>query len=167
MKALRRLYAAGHAVIALLFAVMAVMLVVIAARTGLGALAQDLHAQGALTVIEAIGLLAVAAVALQISQTVTEEEVIRQAHVSAPTRVRRYLSRFLAVVVVAVAIEGLVATLRALHEDLSRLPYAAASLGVAGVLLAGWGVFVRLNVAAEQLEPEAMEQAKDEDEKLE
>jgi hypothetical protein len=51
--------------------------------------------------IEGIGLLAVALVALEISQTIVEEEVIRQAHVSAPTRVRRYLSRFLVVVVIA------------------------------------------------------------------
>jgi hypothetical protein len=34
------------------------------------------------------------------------------------------------------------------------------------VLLAGWGVFVRLNRFAEELEPEAMEAAKREDKKL-
>ena len=46
-------------------------------------------------------------VALQIAQTITEEEVVRSAHVSGPTRVRRFLSRFLTVVVVALVIEGL------------------------------------------------------------
>jgi len=35
-----------------------------------------------------------------------------------------------------------------------------------GLLLAGWGVFVRLNRYAEELEPEAMEEAKREDRKL-
>jgi hypothetical protein len=34
------------------------------------------------------------------------------------------------------------------------------------MLLAGWGVFIRLNVPAEELEPEAMEEAKREDRKL-
>jgi hypothetical protein len=55
-------------------------------------------------VIEAIGYLAAAVVALQISQTIAEDEVIRGAHVSGPTRVRRFLSRFLVVLVVALAI---------------------------------------------------------------
>jgi hypothetical protein len=35
------------------------------------------------------------------------------------------------------------------------------------VLLAAWGIFIRLNKSAEELEPEAMEQAKKEDRKVE
>jgi uncharacterized protein YacL len=117
-------------------------------------------------VIEAVGLLAAAVVALQIAQTITEEEVIRDAHISAPTRVRRFLSRFLVVLTVALAIEGLVATFKSIHEDLTQLPYAASLLASVGVLLAGWGMFIRLNRYAEELEPEAMEAAKREDRKL-
>ena len=60
-----------------------------------------LSPEAAQQVIEAIGLLAAAVVALQIAQTIAEEEVVRSAHVSAPTRVRRFLSRFMVVVVVA------------------------------------------------------------------
>jgi hypothetical protein len=33
-------------------------------------------------------------------------------------------------------------------------------------LLASWGIFIRLNRYAEELEPEAMREAKQEDEKL-
>jgi len=80
--------------------------------------------------------------------------------------VRRFLSRFMVVVVVALSIEGLVATFKALHEDPAQLPYAASLLLSVGILLAGWGVFVRLNRYAEELEPEAMEEAKREDKKL-
>jgi hypothetical protein len=115
--------------------------------------------------IEGLGLLAVALVALEISQTVTEEEVIRQAHVSAPTRVRRYLSRFLVVVVVALGVETLVGVMR-VQNDVASLP-AAASVGFAvAALLVGWGAFVWFNRAAEELEPEAMAEAKREDRKL-
>jgi hypothetical protein len=71
------------------------------------------------------------------------------------------------VIVVAIAIEGLVATFRAAHENSAQLMYAASILVAAGVLLAAWGVFVRLNRYAEELEPEAMAQAKSEDRKLE
>ncbi len=53
------------------------------------------------------------------------------------------------------------------HKDAARLPQAA-SIGVAaGVLLAAWGLFIKLNRSAEELEPEAMEKTKQEDKKLE
>lgn len=167
MKALIRLSAVIYTVITVFFVGAALVLIVISANTGWHALQQDgLSPQGALGVIEAVGLLAVAVVAVQIAQTIGEEEVIRSAHVSAPTRVRRYLSRFMVVIVVALAVEGMVAAFKAVHESMALLPHAASILGAVGVLLAGWGVFVRLNRFAEELEPEAMRDAKQEDSKL-
>jgi len=70
------------------------------------------------------------------------------------------------VVVVALSIESLVAVFELAHEDASRLPQAAMIGIAAGVLLAAWGVFIRLNRSAEELEPEAMEQTKREDSKV-
>ena len=166
MKVLIRFFATIHAVLAVLFVCVALILIVIAIMTGWGAIGADLSA-GAEAIIETIGLLAVAVVALQIAQTIMEEEVIREAQVSAPTRVRRYLSRFLVVVVVALAVEGLVATFKALHESPHLLPHAATILVGVGVLLAGWWAFIWFNRVAEDLEPEAMAQAKSEDHKLE
>jgi heme A synthase len=166
MKVILRVFSTVHALMALLFAFAALLLIVIAARLGWTVLAAGLDQAAAQRIIEAVGLLAAAVVALQIAQTITEEEVIRDSHISGPTRVRRFLSRFLVVVVVALAIEGLVATFRALHEDPAQLPDAASILVSVGILLAGWGAFVRLNRYAEDLEPEAMEAAKREDRKL-
>jgi len=166
MKALLRVFATAHGLMALLFACAALLLIVIAARIGWTVFAAGLDRAAAQGIIEAVGLLAAAVVALQIAQTITEEEVIRDSHISGPTRVRRFLSRFMVVVVVALSIEGLVATFKALHEDPAQLPYAASLLLSVGILLAGWGVFVRLNRYAEELEPEAMEAAKREDKKL-
>jgi uncharacterized BrkB/YihY/UPF0761 family membrane protein len=111
-------------------------------------------------------LLAAAVVALQIAETIFEEEVIRDADISAPTRVRRFLSRFFVVIVVALAFEGLVATFKALHEDPTQLVYAASILVAVAFLLAAWGIFIYLNRFAEELEPEAMADAKREDKKL-
>jgi Ni/Fe-hydrogenase subunit HybB-like protein len=118
-------------------------------------------------VLESIGLLTIAVVALELGQTVLEEEVRREAQVSAPTRVRRFLSRFMVVVVVALSIESLVAVFELAHEDASRLPQAASIAVAAGVLLAAWGLFIRMNRSAEELEPEAMEKTKSEDARLE
>lgn len=167
MRFLLRIFSAFHAVLSLLFAIAAVLLSGIAVRTGWAAVVEGFDEHAAQTLIEGIGLAAVAVVALQIGQTIAEEEVIREAHVSAPTRVRRFLSRFLVVVTVAEAIEGLVATFKTLHEDPSQLVQAAAPLFAAAATLAGWGIFVWCNRAAEELEPEAMEKAKREDRKLE
>jgi hypothetical protein len=166
LKRLITAFGLAQGVAAVLFAVAALLLTVIAARTGWDAAAAGLEVEGAQGIIEAIGLLAAAVVALQIAQTITEEEVIRDAHVSAPTRVRRFLSRFLVVLVVALVVEGLVGTFKALHEDMELLVYPAALLAGVSLLVAAWGVFVHLNRTAEELEPEAMEDAKREDQKL-
>ncbi|QJD99235.1 hypothetical protein HH212_03635 [Massilia forsythiae] len=166
MKYMKNFFSFAHAVLALLFVGVSILLTVLGIETGWAAVGAD-PAESADQAIEAIGLLAIAVVALQIAQTISEEEVVREAHISAPTRVRRYLSRFMVVVVVAMSIEGLVGIFKALHEEPELLPHAASVLVAAGLLLAGWGVFIRFNKEAELLEPEAMEDAKSEDVKLE
>jgi hypothetical protein len=118
-------------------------------------------------VLEGIGLLTIAVAALELGQTILEEEVLREAQMSAPTRVRRFLSRFMVVVIVSLSIESLVAVFQLIHEDPSRLPQAASIAVAAALMLAGWGVFIKLNKSAEELEPEAMERAKSEDRKVE
>jgi len=167
VKALLRLFSIVHALMAALFAVAALLLMAVAAHNAWVGVAGGLDSGAAQQVIEAIGYLAAAVVALQIAQTILEEEVIRAAHVSAPTRVRRFLSRFLVVLVVALAVEGLVATFRGIHENIpAPLPAAASLVLATGALLAAWGIFVRLNRTAEELEPEAMREAKLEDDKF-
>jgi hypothetical protein len=166
MKQLTIIFRLIHALMALLFAGGALMLIIIAARMGGLAFAAGMDQAAAQSIIEAVGLLAAAVVALQIAETIFEEEVVRNADISAPTRVRRFLSRFFVVIIVALAIEGLVATFKALHEAPQQLPYAASILAATAMLLAAWGLFVYLNRSAEELEPEAMEDAKREDKKL-
>jgi len=166
MKSVLRVFAVIHGLMAFLFACAAQMLVMIAAKVGGSAFVGELSTAAAQRIIEAVGLLAAAVVALQIAQTIAEEEVVRSAHVSGPTRVRRFLSRFLVVLIVALAIEALVVTFQGAHGDPAVLQYAAAMVFAVGALLAGWGVFIRLNRFAEELEPEAMQEAKREDRKL-
>src|SRR5688500_11527337 len=117
-------------------------------------------------ILESIALLTVAVAALELGQTLIEEEVQRDSHISGPTRVRRFLSRFMVVLVVALSIETLVLTFRLSHEAPEQLPYVAGIGFTAAVLLAAWGVFIRLNKSAEELEPEKMEEAKKEDQEV-
>jgi hypothetical protein len=166
MKLLLNAFAVVHGVMALLFAAAAVVLIALAAVVGWNGLAEGFNRGAAQEIIDAVGLLAAAVVALQIAQTMVEEEIVRGVHSSAPTRVRRFLSRFFVVVTVALAIEALVGTFQAVHEDLSHLLYPSALLLATGVLVAAWGVFIHLNRSAEDVEPEAMAEVKQEDEEL-
>ena len=170
MSFLHRLFPVGHFVISVLFLLAGFALIVLAgAQLWQGV---QLFESGALfarlnSVLESIAVLTVAVAALELGQTILEEEVHRQAQMSAPTRVRRFLSRFMVVLVVALSIETVVLVMRVGRDAPQDLPYAA-SVGVAtALLLAAWGVFIRLNRSAEELEPEAMQAAKREDRKIE
>ena len=168
-RVVRHAYAAVYIAVALVFGLCAVALVVFALMELWGGVRIDtnlpLNERFAKT-LEAIGLLTISVAALELSQTVIEEEVLREASMSAPTRVRRFVSRFLVVVVVALAIEALVAAFEIVHQDPTKIPHCASLAVGAALLLAAWGVFVRLNTSAEKLEPEAMERAKVEDQKV-
>jgi hypothetical protein len=167
---MKRIYDVLYGAVALLFVLAALVLIVFSAGElwrGADPRQTIETAQRVKRVLEGIGLLTIAVVALELSQTVIEEEIRRVAQISAPTRVRRFLSRFFVVVVVALAIEALVSAFGFAHEAPANLVQSAMVAFAAAALLAAWGLFVYLNGRAEELEPEAMAEAKREDETVE
>jgi hypothetical protein len=173
VKLVHAIFPIAHFVIGLLFALCGVALIAfsgIQLWSGLAPAAfggSDAALNARLdTVLESLAVITVALAALELGQTVIEEEVQREAHMSAPTRVRRFLSRFMVVLVVALAIEAVVLVFRYSHEAPENMTYAALVGLSAAVLMASWGVFVWLNRSAEELEPEGMRQAKEEDRKV-
>jgi hypothetical protein len=174
MKALQqfvhRFFPVGHFAISVLFLVAGFALIFLAGThlwNGIQ-LFDEVDLTGRINaVLESIAILTVAVAALELGQTILEEEVQRGAQMSAPTRVRRFLSRFMVVLVVALSIETVVLILRVGQENPELLPYVATVGYAAAALLAAWGLFVWLNRGAEQLEPEAMQAAKREDRKVE
>jgi hypothetical protein len=170
MSVLMRLFPAGHFIIAVLFLVAGGALIVLAGLQ-LWQGVQPFEGAGLYprlnAVLESIAVLTVAVAALELGQTILEEEVHRQAQMSAPTRVRRFLSRFMVVLVVAMSLETMVLVFRVGQDAPEQLPYVASVGVAAALLLVAWGVFIRLNRSAEELEPEAMQAAKREDRKIE
>ncbi len=170
MKLLLKLFPAGHMVISVMFIVSAFALLAFAGLELFQAVV-PFNSRGAAARIDGllncIALLTIAVAALELGQTIVEEEIQRASHMSSPSRVRRFLSRFLVVLVVALSIEALVAVFRFSRDDPSHLPYAASIGLMAAALLAAWGLFIRLNLGAEELEPEALAAAKREDHKVE
>ena len=149
MKLFSRVFLAGYAAIVVLFGACAFALIAYAGVE----IWRAVEPTSPLTIVarfdlalEAIAMLTVALASLELAHTVTEEEFRRDPqNISAPARVRRVLGRFLVVVVVALAIESLVAAFHFVHEDPSKLIHASAiAFGVAAIL-AGWGVFIRMN----------------------
>jgi hypothetical protein len=169
MNLVQPLFRLIYSIVALLFLCCGASLIVVACLElwhGLNPTAVQSRLDRFDSILECVALLTVAVASLELGQTVLEEEVVRNAQMSAPTRIRRFLSRFLVVIVVSLAIECLVAVFQLSHKDPGQLP-AAACIGIAaGVILAAWGVFLRLNRTVEELEPEAMQAAKDEDHKV-
>jgi hypothetical protein len=169
MKLVQKMFSSAYVLIVVMFFISAITLVIFS----LGELWNAISAAGDgnrqsrfVSVLECIGLLTIAVAALELGQTILEEEVQRSSSISAPTRVRRFLSRFIVVVVVALSIECLVAVFQFIHDAPELLPQAASVGVAAAALLAAWGLFVKLNIAAETLEPEAMKTAKQEDVKV-
>lgn len=169
MNVIRKLFAAGFVIITTLFVACAVALIAFSALElwhGVN-LTSDLELRSRFnSVLESIGLLTIAVASLELGQTILDEEVRREVEMSGPTRVRRFLSRFMIVVIVSLSIEFLVAVFQYIHDDPAHLPRAATIGFATAALLAAWGFFIRLNRSAEELEPRAMEDVKQEDEKL-
>lgn len=171
-RVLHRAIELGHLVIGLVFALSAMALLIFASINlwnGINPLcatelrAADVRVNG---VLDGIAILTVALATLELSQTIIEEEVQRSVAMSAPTRVRRFLSRFMIVLVVALSIEALVSVFRFAHKDPSLLPNAAVIGLMAAALLVAWGLFVKLNEGVEEMEPQALERVKEEDKKV-
>jgi hypothetical protein len=169
-KTLHRIFAFGYGLVGVLFSLSGLAVVGMAAIQlwqGVNPGGEASLPERLAIVLDGIAVLTVAVAALELGETIIQERVLRETNVSAPTRVRRFLSRFLVVVVVALAIEALILVFRLGHESPAILPSAAAVALAAAGLLAAWGFFVRQNRSAEELEPEAIEEARKEDKEVE
>lgn len=125
MKTIRKVFVVGYSTITILFVCCAISLIIFAVLE----LWHGLDPRNALplmkrfnSMLETIGLLTIAVAALELGQTILEEEVWREVNTSGPTRVRRFLSRFMIVIIVSLSIESLVAVFQFIHDDPLRLP---------------------------------------------
>jgi len=170
MHLISRIFLGGYLMIVALFFICGIGLIVLSALEAWNALNPGIDAPIRARfeiLLECVGLLTIAVAALELGQTVLEEEIQRSANISSPTRVRRFLSRFLIVVVVSLSVECLIGVFQFVHGKPEFLPHAASVGLAAAAILATWGLFVRMNTEAEKLEPEAMAEVKAEDDEVE
>lgn len=148
IKLSERFFAIGFAVIVILFAGCAVALI---AFSGID-LWSAVQPGGALSltkrfdlILDCIAMLTIAIAAMELAQTIVEEEFEPATRLGAVARARRVLSRFLVVVIVSLAIESLVAIFKLMHEDPAKISGAAFIAFAAAALLIAWGIFIRLS----------------------
>jgi hypothetical protein len=143
-----RFFAIGFAIIVILFAGCAVALIVFSG-IDLWRAVQPYEALSLPNrfdlILDCIAMLTIAMAAMELAQTIVEEEFEHASGLSAAARARRVLSRFLVVVIVSLAIESLVAIFKLLHDDPSKISDAAFIAFAAAALLVAWGVFIKLS----------------------
>jgi len=143
-----RFFAIGFAVVVILFAGCAVALIVF---SGID-LWRAVQPNEVLTltkrfdlILDCIAMLTIAIAAMELAQTIVEEEFAHKSRLGAAARARLVLSRFLVVVIVSLAIESLVAIFKLMHDDPSKISEAAFIAFAAAALLVAWGVFIKLS----------------------
>jgi hypothetical protein len=142
-----RFFAVGFAVVVVLFAGCAIALI---AFSGID-LWRAVQFGDALSltkrfdlILDCIAMLTIAMAAMELAQTIVEEEFEHATRLGAAARSRRVLARFLVVVIVALAIESLVAIFKLMHEDPAKVSDASYIAFAAAALLVAWGVFIKL-----------------------
>lgn len=108
------------------------------------------------TLFEAIGFTTVAAAVFELAKTMYEEEIKGKGRINAPRKTRRFLSRFLTVIVISLAIEFLTMVFRYSHKpDEFVFLYAAAAVAIGvSALFISWAIFNRLSIYIEKWDHE-------------
>jgi hypothetical protein len=105
---------------------------------------------------EAIGFTTVGVAVVELARTMYEEEIQSPIQMTAPLKIRHFLSRFLTVIVISLAIEFLTMVFRFSHKN-DEFTYlyeaAAVALGVA-LLFVAWAFYNWTSVAVEKHEHE-------------
>ncbi len=112
------------------------------------------------SMFEAIGFTTIAAAVFELARTMYEEELRSPTKMTAPLKIRHFISRFLTVIIISLAIEFLTMVFRYSHKP-SEFGYmfeaAAVALGIAALFLA-WAYYNRTSVPIEQYEHEICDQ---------
>jgi hypothetical protein len=108
---------------------------------------------------EAIGFTTVGVAVVELARTMYEEEIQSPIQMTAPLKIRHFLSRFLTVIIISLAIEFLTMVFRFSHkpdEFIYLYEAAAVALG-ASLLFIAWALYNWTSVAVEKHEHETVQ----------
>ncbi len=108
------------------------------------------------SLFETIGFTTVAAAVFELARTMYEEEIRSLTKMTAPLKIRHFISRFLTVIVISLSIEFLTMVFRYSHktgEFVYMYEAAAVAIGIALIFFA-WAYYNKTSVYVEQHEHE-------------
>lgn len=110
---------------------------------------------GAFSLLNSVGLIIVSVAIIDLSKFVIEEYVLHTRELRAVREARRSLTKFMTIIIIAFALEALVATFEVAREQrFQTLLYPGGLMVTAVLALVGLGVFQWLSRAAERGMPE-------------
>ena len=89
-------------------------------------------------ILRSIGLLTIAVAVFEVAKFLLEEELIRERELRSITDVRLSLTKFFTIVVIVLSLEGIVLVFEVKLEELDRLIYPTALMGVAILAIGLW-----------------------------
>lgn len=107
---------------------------------------------------EAIGFTTVGVAVIELARTMYEEEIQSPIQMTAPLKIRHFISRFLTVIIISLSIEFLTMVFRFSHkpnEFIYLYEAAAVALGAA-LLFIAWALYNWTSVAVEKHEHETV-----------
>jgi hypothetical protein len=141
----------------LLFGIAGVVLMACAAALIVLGLVDLIRSGGALTyaVLDAISSVVIAIAVFDVAKYLIEEEVVRERQMRQAGEARRSLTRFVATVIIALLLEGLVTLFKTARADVSQLIFPTLLIAVGALLIVALGLYLRLSATIEQVADES------------
>ncbi len=102
------------------------------------------------SILDAISYTIIAIAVFDVGRYLIEEEVQRDKELRSPSEARRTLTRFMVVITIALALEGLVGVFEAGNRDVTEVLYPLALVISAVVVMVGLGVYQRMSLQTER-----------------
>ncbi|MEO6423731.1 MAG: hypothetical protein ABIR84_13940 [Candidatus Nitrotoga sp.] len=104
--------------------------------------------------LQSVGAVIISAAIIDVAQYMMEEEVFMNKELRDPEEARRTITKIIAIITIAVSIEGLVYIFKAGTKDLTLLMYPAMLIVASAILIVALGVYQKLSATIEQRERE-------------
>lgn len=105
-----------------------------------------------LHLFDSIGLVALSVAVLDLAVTIFREIIWREMDKRHPSQVRRSLTRFGTIIIIAILIEGFITIFRFIKSgQIHLLPYSALILAGATMLIIGLGIYLKITIPVERL----------------
>ena len=143
-----RLAAVVYAAAALAMVAISVGLITVSLTRVYAAILNHERAEGVL--LEAVSSLVISVAILDVAKYVMEEEVLRSRELRNPSEAREAVTKFMVIIALVVAIEGIVLVFEIGNSQPELLLYPILLLAMSVIIVVGLGVFQRLSLKAEE-----------------